>query len=223
VVAFGSTVHVYVRAAGSGDLVEFVNDGVGGRVWNVYNQTYAAGGPPLASNPSPVVVGGYVHVYLAAQGSADLVEYVNNGVGGRVWNAYDQSYASGGPPLASDPTPVAVGGYVHVYVRAAGSGDLVEFVNDGVGGRVWNAYDQTYASGGPPIRGDAGGVFFGGTLHIYATAAASGDLVEYVNDGVGGRVWNAYDQTVSSGGPPLAGSPSAIQYGGTVHVYAPGQ
>ena len=56
---------------------------------------------------------------------------------------------------------------VHVYTRMP-NGDLAEFVNDGLNGRVWNAYDITAASAGPGLQGDAGAVAVGSLVEVFA-------------------------------------------------------
>jgi len=148
-----------------------------------------------------------IHVYARALTSGDLVEFVDDNVGGRLWNAYDLSFgASGGGPISGSPSAFAdpADGLIHVYVRSAG-GQLVEYDNGNVGGVPWNAWGlSTGASGGGPVGGspdaflDAGD----GLIHVYV-AAASHDLTEYDNGGVGGVLWNAWDLTLGSGGPTV--------------------
>jgi hypothetical protein len=48
---------------------------------------------------------------------------------------------------------VTLDGVVHVYARSAGM-ELVEFVPDGLGGRLWNAYNHTTGETGQTIAGD---------------------------------------------------------------------
>lgn len=217
----GSLMHVFVDSA-NGDLVEYVNDGVAGHVWNTYDHSLdAGGGSTVSSGPAARMVGGSVHIYVEAA-SGDLVEYVNDGAGGNVWNAYDvSSGAGGGGPISADPDPVALGPAVHVYVRSS-TGDLVEYDNDGQWGRTWNAYDLSNQAGaGASVAGSSSALEVGGAMHVY-DRSASNDLVEYVNDGAGGHVWNSYDQTASSHGPTIATDPSAGEWGGLVHVYGGG-
>lgn len=217
----GSILHVYVRS-GSGDLVEYDNDGVGGYVWSVYDHSTDAGkGSAIASDPATLVVGGINHVYVEAA-SGDLVEYDNDGIAGHVWNAYDESTGPGGDgPITGTPDPVQFGPLAHVYVRVA-SGDLVEYVNDGAGGHTWNAYDQSLASGGGgPFVGVADAIPVGQYMEVYVRTPSNA-LVEYINDGVGGHVWNAYNQTAASQGPTIGTDASAVTWGGLVHVYAGG-
>jgi len=47
-------------------------------------------------------------------------------------------------------------------------------------------------------------------------------LQEFVNDDAGGRLWNAYDQTVNAVGPSITGRPSAVLNGASVYVFARG-
>ena len=215
VLALNGRVHAYRRTT-AGDLVEFINDGLNGRVWNAYDLTADAGGPGLAGEPVPLALGNTVHVY-ARTSNGDLVEYVSDGLNGRVWNAYDIALAALGPGIGGDPAPVAVGSTVHVYARSQ-YGDLVQFVGDGLNGRVWNAYDLSAVSVGPHLAGDPATVALGSVVHVYATAV-NGDLVEYASDGLNGRAWNAYDLTADAAGPAIAGDPAPVVLGNTVHVY----
>jgi hypothetical protein len=58
-----SVVHVYTEAT-TGHLTEFVNDGAAGRTWNAYDLTQGAGGTTVGGDPSPLVYGATVHVYV---------------------------------------------------------------------------------------------------------------------------------------------------------------
>ncbi len=198
-------------------LQEFVNDGFAGRAWNSYNQTATSAGPNIDGRPSPIVYGPTVHVYARAA-NGDLTEFINDGFGGRLWNAYNLTVITGGPTIAADPDATFYGPIVHVYGEAS-DGDLIEYVNDGFGGRLWNAYDLTAAANGPELGGDATPIVSGAVDRVFARSAG-GDLVEYINDGAGGRLWNAYDLTQLSSGPALAADPNPVLVGSTVDVFA---
>ncbi len=273
-VVVGSAVHVFGQAAG-GDLVEYVNDGAAGRPWNAYDLTVAAGGIPLAGSPHAVTTPQGL-VYIFARGvNGDLVEYVNAGAAGRIWSYGDLSLlAAGGGPVTGAPAPLfqptlgvvevyvagpaghlidyesavtggwattdvsavsggpAIGGtpsalfddaqgIVHVYAQAS-FGDLVEYVNDNANGQAWHAYDLNGVAGGGPIASDPSALNFGlGSIHVYAENSV-GDLVEYVNDSAYGRIWNVYDLSVAAAGSFIAGTPAAISLGASrrIHVYA---
>ncbi len=220
VVAIGPAISVFARSA-SGDLIQFVNDGMGGRAWNAYDLTKASNGPTLAGDPGAVVYSAAsIHVYGQAP-NGDLIEFVNDDAGGRLWNSYDLSAIAHAPAVTGRPSPVVYGATVHVYAQAT-NGDLLEVINDGAWGRLWNSYDLTKAAAGPPIVGDPGAVTYGaGQVHVYARLG-DGDLEEFVNDDAGGRLWNSYDLTQASLGPAIGGDPSPLVYGTTVHVYADG-
>ncbi|MGD0321366.1 MAG: hypothetical protein ABSC00_07170 [Acidimicrobiales bacterium] len=212
------------------DLFEFVSDHAFGCVWNSYDQTAATGGPDIAATPSALVDphDGFLHVFVSA-GDSHLFEYVNDDTGGRVWNYYDLTAAfgvldiSGSPSALVDPHD----GFLHVFERAS-DGHLLEYVNDGVGGRAWNPYDltATYAPSTP--LGAAPDAIYDsaqGLIHVYAQSAATGHLVEYTNDGANGQPWNAYDLTVNAGsGSPVSGIPSAVYDTGQdlIHTYVEG-
>jgi hypothetical protein len=199
-------------------LQEFVNDGVAGRVWNNYNQTANSAGPTIAGRPSPIAYGPTVHVYGRAN-NGDLTEFINDGFGHRVWNAYDLTAITRGATIAADPDAAFFGAIVHVYAESS-NGDLIEFVNDGAGGRLWNAYDLTQIAGGPTVVGDPTPQVTATTDRIFARDA-SGNLTEYINDGVGGQLWNAYNLTQLSSGVAIGGDPNPVAMGPVVHIYAP--
>lgn len=148
-----------------------------------------------------------------------LQEYANDGAGGHVWNAYNQTQNADGPGIVGRPSPITYGASVQVFVQSA-SGDLMSWVNDNQGGRVWNAYDlSTVAGGGGPISGDPDAVAQGSTVDVFVESGAE-HLVEYTNDGVGGRLWNVYDlSTLASGRGPIEGSPSGFFEGTTPYVF----
>jgi hypothetical protein len=197
-VVSGPLVHVYTRALG-GHLVEFIADHQSGLIWNAYDLTADAAGPALGGDPAAVVLGSTVHVYATATGG-DLVEFVSDHQSGRVWNVYDLSADAAGPPLLGAPAPVVgADGVVHVYGRG-GDGHVMEFIADHQSGRIWNAYDLSADAAGPPVTGDPAPIVIGSFAHVYVTAAG-GDLAEFVSDQLNGRVWNAYDLTVSAAGP----------------------
>src|ERR1039458_6034274 len=71
---YGSAEQVFVRSA-TGDLVQYANDSAGGRPWNAYDLTTAAGGPQIAGDPSAVVVNEAAVYVFARMSSGDLVEF----------------------------------------------------------------------------------------------------------------------------------------------------
>jgi hypothetical protein len=212
----GSSVYVFVRAAG-GDLTEFVNDGLNGRLWNAYDRTQTSGGPAIVGDPGALLLDPNETAVFAQASGGELVEFVNDGADGHSWNAYNLTQLTSGRTIAGDPAPLLVGSSIDVFGRAA-DGDLFEFSQPTAAGGSWSATDLSQVAGGQTIAGDPEGVLYGtSSLHVYATAA-SGDLIEFVNDGAGGRPWNAYNLTVAAAGPTVTGRPSPITYGTTVHV-----
>jgi hypothetical protein len=208
--------HVYAQGS-NGDLLEYVNDGAGGRPWNVYDLSFfAGGGSAISGTPSAVYDAGQdlIHVYVRSA-SGDLVEYLSDHAYGHVWNAYDLSVAAGaGSAVAGSPGAVYIPSQdlIHVYVQSA-NGDMDEYISDHAFGRVWNAYDlSAYAGGGSVISGTPEPLYVSsvGLVHVYVRSWA-GDLIEYVNDGAYGRLWNSYDvSTTAYDGGPIVGTPSAV-------------
>jgi len=161
------------------------------------------------------------HVY--AQGTnGHLIRYLNDGLTGRTWNAYDLSAAAGGgSSITGTLDAFTYGSTEHVYVQGPG-GHLFDYVADGTNGHTWNAYDVTANAGGfAPIASTPDAFLYGGRLHVYAQGT-NGHLVEYVNDGLNGRTWNAYDLSAASGGALIASTPDAFLIGSTIHVYTQG-
>ncbi len=221
------TIHVYAQGS-NGDMVEYTDDNAGGQGWNAYDiSAYAGGGSPIASTPSSVYDGSQNLIHTYVEGSnGHLVEYVSDHQDGRIWNAYDLSaWSGGGSSVTSGPGAVYDGaqGLIHTYVEGS-NGHLVEYVSDHQNGNVWNAYDLSqWSGGGSGITAAPSGVYdpAQGLIHIYA-AGPSGHLMEYISDHQNGNVWNAYDQTAGSGGPPIEGTPSEVTLGDVIHVYAGG-
>ncbi len=211
--------HIYVRGA-NGHLMEYVNDDAGGSLWNSYDLSSSAGGDggTIAGSPAAVHTGP-IHVYVM-NAAGNLIEYVNDGAGGHLWNAYDQSaLAGGGGPVSGTPS-VVVDGAIHLYVRDA-AGDLVEYVNDGADGHTWNEYDLSdFAGAGTPVVGSPAAVV-DQYIHVFARAP-NNHLVEYVSDGAGGHLWNAYDLTALSQGPTVGEDPTVLDADGVFHVYSGG-
>lgn len=96
-----------------------------------------------------------------------------------------------------------------VYTQAA-DGHLVEYDADGFGGHVWNAYDLSVdADGGSAVAGSPDAIVFAGLLRVYIDDGG-GHLTEYIPDGLGGHIWNAYDVSAAAGGGGgIGSSPSA--------------
>jgi len=172
-----SSIHVY-GANAAGHLFEFVNDGVSGRSWSDYDLTADGAGPTTSGQPSAIVYGPTVHVYVDASGH--VTEYVNDGFGGRLWNAYDLTSISKGPQVTGDPTAVFYSSsIVDVFAQGQG-GDLLSYVNDGFGGRLWNAYDLTSASAGPSIGADPTAMVNGGAVSVFAAGPSPPAAVQAI-------------------------------------------
>ena len=219
--------HVYVRSVAN-DVVEYVDNAAGGRLWNSYDLTFGGGNTsPVGNSPDAFYdpADGRIHIYVQAV-DGDLVEYVNDNVGGHPWNQYDLSFgASGGGPIVGSPSAFydPADGLIHAYVRDT-HGNLVEYDNGHVGGVPWNAWGLSVgASGGGPVTGtpDAFYLRTDGLIHVYVPGP-SGDLVEYDNGHVYGVPWNAWDLSYgASGGGTITGTPNAFYdpADGLIHVY----
>lgn len=205
----GKVLHVFALASGSGDVVDYHNDGPGGSWLSTDVTATDPGAPAMSPSFSALDLGGTLHVY-GTSAAGDLVEIDNDNIDSHEWNFYDlKSDAGGGVPTSGAPGPVLINGVPHVYVRGTGTDDLIEFVADHLGGRIWNAYDQTLGTAGAPmLSGNPIPALIGTTPHVYVDDADNGDLVEFVADHLFGNIWNSYDQTVDSDAPQLTGNPS---------------
>jgi len=208
--------HVYAEGS-NGDLLEYVNDGLGGHSWNVYDLSmYAGGGGGIVGTSSAVYDASQQLIHVYVEGSnGHLMEYVSDHADGNVWNAYDLSvWSGGGFGVSGAPGAVYDGAQnlIHTYVEGS-NGHMVEYVSDHANGNVWNAYDLTvWGGGGVPIAGTPDPLYYPAQnlIHVYVQGA-NGDLIEYISDHANGYVWNAYDQTQDAGnGGPITGTPSAL-------------
>jgi len=200
-------------------LQEFVADHAGGRAWNAYDQTANLNGPTFIGDPSAISDDhdGLVHVFGRAA-DTELVQYVNDGgSSGQAWSMYDLTVQAGsttGLGGAPDAVYDAAQGLLHVYAQSA-NGDLLEYVNDGLGGHPWNVYDlSVFAGGGASIVGEPSAVYDAGQdlIHVYVQSA-NNHLVEYLSDHAAGHVWNAYDLSVlAGGGGAVAGQNGALYH-----------
>ena len=186
-----------------GPLTQFAVDHANGRPWSAYDRTSMAGGLYVQGHPSAFVstTTGLVHV-LSRAGSAHLIEYVDDGAGGRTWNAYDLTVGAGaGSGVSSDPSAFydPQDGRIHVYVEAA-SGDLTEYVNDDVNGHPWNAYDLSYgASGGAPVPGSPSAFYDPPTASSTSTPrSATAASSNTTTAGWAGIPWNAWGPSVGA-------------------------
>jgi hypothetical protein len=204
----------------NGHLVEFTGTGTGARSWAESDLSEISGGPVLSGSPGAVLYGqSSIHVY-GDNPSGHLFEFVNDGSGAKSWNAYDLTTTAAGPTASGQPSAIVYGPTVHVYVTT--TGHLTEYVNDGFAGRLWNSYDLTSISRGAPVIGDPSAAFFTPTVVDIFVQGPAGDLLTYVNDGYGGRLWNSYDLTTASAGPSIGADPAAIINNGSVSVFAAG-
>jgi hypothetical protein len=182
-----SSIHVYGESP-SGHLFEFVNDGQGARSWSAYDLSTIAAGPTASGQPSAIVYGPTVHVYVNTAGR--LTEYVNDGYGGRLWNSYDLTAISHGPAVTGDPSAAFyTSSVVDIFVQGPG-GDLVSYVNDGYGGRLWNSYDLTSASGGPAIGADPAAIINNGAVSVFAAGPSPPAVVQAIVSAVEGQDQN---------------------------------
>jgi L,D-peptidoglycan transpeptidase YkuD (ErfK/YbiS/YcfS/YnhG family) len=211
-ITYGATVQVFVQSA-AGDLMSWVNDDHGGHLWNAYDLSQlAGGGGPVAGDPDAVRSGSTVDVFVQSA-AGDLIEYTNNGAGGRLWNAYDLSQAAiGGGPIAGDPSAV-ISTTPEVFVRSAG-GDLVEYADSG---GAWSATDLSVsAHGGTPVAGGTSTLDDVGTIHVFVRSS-SGDLLDYEAQGA---AWSVEDLSEdATGGGSVGSDPASIVLGSTIHVY----
>jgi hypothetical protein len=204
-------------AAADGYLIETMVDGLGGRTWNSYDLTIASGNLPMAGRPSAIVKNNLPRVYTVAP-NGHLLETMVDGLGGRTWNTYDLTTSTPGPAMAGDSSAIYSNGVTRVFSRSTG-GHLMLTTPDGLNGRTWNTYDLTTASGNNlPISGDPAVIAHGSLIRVY-TVGANGHMLETKSDGLGGRTWNTYDLTASTG-VTFVGDPAPALINNQPRIYA---
>jgi uncharacterized delta-60 repeat protein len=180
--------------------------------------------------------GGQVLVGLngaaAPAAASAAVTRVNNAISGPAIESYtqlvdDSHFAAG--IVAPNPAAIYVGnvgatadgaGATHVFARGANS-HLFEFKQTGGTGGAWAvATDLTAGTTGAPlISTSPKAVFDGTTIQVFALGA-TGDLVQYRNNGTGGA-WTTTDlNTVAGSGAPKVTTIDPEVISGQIHLYA---
>jgi len=102
--------HLYGLDAG-GHLVEYVDNDAGGRYWNAYDLTAAAGdGGTLRGDPTAVVWGGRIRVLALAADAHALMYSASTAGGATSWTTKDLSARSDGTPTFRSAPSAAVAG-----------------------------------------------------------------------------------------------------------------
>lgn len=180
------------------------------------------GGPHVVGTPSIVVNGATTSVF-ARSTAGDLVEYVNDDRGGRVWSGYDLSLMAKGPRIGTDPAGFFDPATDEVRVAATElsphRGDVVVYSPTDVGGRIWNFEDVTADTRTPASSAGVAAVLYGGDP-VLLTPGPTGDLLEYTGDDAGVRTtWAETDLTDTTlGAPEVAGTPSATVSGNRLAI-----
>lgn len=197
-----NAIHLFTRAAGSGDVVETY--AAYGKPWAWYDATTTQGLITPASDTDPVAAvtpDGTAHVYTRDAANGDLIE--SYAALGKSWSWQDMT--TGVPntpkPKAAPSVAVVKGGAVHLYTVDATSGDLYESFAS-LGGS-WSSYDMSTSLAIP--RPDTAPVVLttvDGTLEVFTRDASNGDLDEsYAGFD---QSWHTYDMTVTVGTPSVA-------------------
>ena len=204
---------------GAGRLIEIAGDGLGGHKWNRYDLSTASGAPTLASRPAAVVDAAGVLRIIDRSAAGRLIEIANDGAGGRSWSAYDLSSMVGGPAVTTRPT------------LSRGPAGAIDIYWKGPAGALWMSSSAVSASTGwtpaqslsqlavgPKILGAPFGISVNavGQPAMAVGRSLTGDLVEYVQDGVGGRPWNAYDLSAATAAATLAADPAGSWVGSSL-------
>ena len=200
----GPHVSVFALAQGSGDLVDYEDNGAGG-TWTVSDLNTLTGSALKFASFTALDIPTWASFVFGDTSSGQLVEVVDDHLFGNVWNSYDISSTSSFISVTDVPSVVTsgirlafgTGTAFHIYLRGKDTDHLIEYTDDHLWGNVWNAYDQTKNSGGPSISGHPSALTWNLTPHVYA-ASTGAALTEFIPDGGGGRLWNAYDQSRAS-------------------------
>jgi hypothetical protein len=166
---------------------EYVRDNVNGRLWNAYDINTG----PLVGDIALITAGGFARMY-GVDAAGKLHEGMRNGASGRMWNDYPLGDASGAPAMIGEVTATSDGGTPMVFSLGR-DGKLWQMVNNGAGGRDWNAYLlANYTNSGsavPQFRGELAIGTGGNQLRVYGVTT-EGELWEVFRN-PGGGLWNA--------------------------------
>ena len=203
----------------SAKVTAMINDGANGRAWNSYNLSATTSTPSVNQGLAAIVSPSNQLVVFAVTTGGHLEELTQSGAS---WSATDLSSLTGATGLIGGATASVNNGQLVVAVRNQ-AGDLIEVTADNQHNNTWNAYDLTQITSGPALTSNPAAIGQGpsdGLIHLFGRAA-NGDLVEYVDNNAGGRVWNSYDTTAASGGSvTIKSDPSATVYTGRLRVVA---
>jgi len=200
-------------------VTAMINDGANGRAWNAYNLSAATSTPSVNQGLAAIVSPSNQLDVFAVTTGGHLEELSQSGAS---WSATDLSSLTGATGLIGGASASVNNGQLVVAVRNQ-AGDLIEVTADNQHNNTWNAYDLTQITSGPALTSNLAAIGQGpsdGLIHLFGRAA-NGDLVEYVDNNAGGRVWNSYDTTAASGGSvTIKSDPSATIYTGRLRVVA---
>ena len=197
-------------------VLELVADGAGGRPWNTYGVSSLTGTGQVNPGVAPLLEpGGALDVFAVTAGG-HLIELRQDGGS---WSATDLTTATSSPVVTGSPTALLSGGHLVILTRTRG-GRVLETIDDSLHGGLFSTYNLTALASGPKVANDLSALDNpngDGLLHIHGVDS-SGHLVEYVNNDVAARYWNAYDLTAAASGTTLKGDPTALVWGGRTRV-----
>ncbi len=177
--------------------------------WQSFNQTASASGPKVVSATSSVVTAQGTMASFGVSKAGALIEYTDDGLGGRLWNSYDLSTATAAASATGRPAAVVAAANLQVFYRGTDS-HLWMLALDQLHGRPWNAYDlSTLASLGEISSSPLASVDSRGLVRI-AVANSLGEVNLIAHDGRFSHAWNAYNLGLVSGGPKAVGSVAII-------------
>ena len=223
----GTLTAVFTRTV-SGDLVEYVDDGQGGRPWSGYDLSVISGGPKINSDPVGFFDPATHQVQVAATElgpvKGDVAVFTPNDVGGRIWTFEDISAATDTAPESTGLAAVTYEGAPLLF-GAGPNGDVDEFLATTTGdSTTWRVADLTArVPDSPQITGAPSAVVDGTHIAVAAVAASWGDLFEWTNT-TSSTTWSAVDVSITGVGPTrtVAGRPAIVFAGGVLSMYAAG-
>lgn len=197
----------------AGHLLQLRQDG---GTWTATDLTAATGSPAVTGSPTALRSGGRI-VVLTRTASGKVFETIDDSLHGGLWSTYNLTALASGQRVANDLTAVdspAGDSLLHVFGSDA-AGHLIEYVNNNVGGRYWNTYDVTSASGsGVTIKGDPTTLEWGGRARVIALSPGGHYVMYTATTTSGSTVWTVKDLSVKSPGvPTFRSSPTAAVAG----------
>jgi hypothetical protein len=212
VVEYENDLHVFARGANNGLYEQVWTPGSGWRAdW------FRHGAGLISGNPAVIVYNGSLQVYAPgfdANGGPGAMYADTFNRDTRQWSGWN-AVPGVGRTFHGMPAPVQFGNTLHVFARGVNDALYEQVWTPGTG---WRA--DWFRHGAQLIGGDPAAIVYGSSLQVYAAGPTA-------DSGLLQLAWSAQDDRwldwrALPGGGTFVGKPSAIPYGGQLHVFGRG-